>query len=351
MFDSNGAFTIQIPLLARRCPALLYAILALSARQLERKEGIQSSFESLELYQEAIRHLNPLLQSRDLTIIPICVILCCLEMMSASPRDWRRHLEGCAALFDAFGVNGFSGGLLQPVFWCFARMDLCGALISDGTQPPLVPMDKWLPPTVEHAGSSELFRQSRCPDMHANYAVYLCSKVTELIADRTRFAELGEQNGCDSADFGKRWLDLWRDLQDWLQERPAEIVPVKSLDGRPFPQILFIHWAGISSNQLYHTASISLLNSIPRGITPDPGLSGSAIWHAKRICGISLTNPHQGCLNNAIQPLWIAGRLLSHKSEHLLLAKLIRSIESMTGWATSWRIADLELTWGYKLRG
>jgi hypothetical protein len=122
MFDSNRAFTVQVPVLARRCPALLYAILALSARQMERKEAKQHSFDSLELYQEAIRLLNPLLQARDLTIIPICVILCCLEMMSASPQDWRRHLEGCAALFDAFGVNGFSGGLLQAVFWCYARM-------------------------------------------------------------------------------------------------------------------------------------------------------------------------------------------------------------------------------------
>lgn len=122
MFDSTRTFTIQVPNLAQRCPALLYAMLALSARQIERKEGTQHSFDSLELYQEAIRLLNPLLQARDLTIIPICVILCCLEMMSASPADWRRHLEGCAALFDAFGVNGFSGGMLQAVFWCFARM-------------------------------------------------------------------------------------------------------------------------------------------------------------------------------------------------------------------------------------
>ncbi|KAJ4283178.1 hypothetical protein NW764_002581 [Fusarium oxysporum] len=124
MFDSNGAFTVQVPVLARSCPALLYAVLALSARQMERKEARQHSFDSLELYQEAIRLLNPLLQARDLTIIPICVILCCLEMMSASPQDWRRHLEGCAALFDSFDVNGFSGGLLQAVFWCYARMGL-----------------------------------------------------------------------------------------------------------------------------------------------------------------------------------------------------------------------------------
>lgn len=212
-------------------------------------------------------------------------------------------------------------------------------------------MDKWLLPEMEHRTAADLFRQHRSPDMHANYAVFLCSKVSELVAERTRFVELGEQNGCDNASFERRWVSLWNELQTWIQERPDEIVPVKAIESRPFPQILFVHWAGISSNQLYHTACILLLSSIPRGINPEPGVTGSPIWHAKRICGISLTNPHQGCLNNAIQPLWIAGRLLSHKSEHLLLAKLIRSIESMTGWATSWRIADLETAWGYKIRG
>jgi hypothetical protein len=122
MFDSNGAFAVQVPVLAHRCPALLYALLALSARQIERKEQTQRAFDSIELYQQSIRLLSHLLQAKDFTLIPTCVILCCLEMMSASPRDWRRHLEGCAALFDAFGVNGFSGGILQSTFWCYARM-------------------------------------------------------------------------------------------------------------------------------------------------------------------------------------------------------------------------------------
>ncbi|KAF4126085.1 C6 transcription factor [Geosmithia morbida] len=375
MFDSQGTFAIQVPLLARHCPALLCALLALSARQMERKEGRQHSFDSLELYQDAIRHLNPLLQAqaRDhtgndggenddarqgdggnvgnhLVIVPICVILCCLEMMSASPRDWRRHLEGCATLFEAFGVNGFSGDILQSVFWCYARMDLCGALISDGTQATLVPTHKFLLPGMDNDDGPSLFSQHRSPDMHANYAVYLCSLVCELIADRTRHTEMGENNGCDAATFDRRWLRLWHLLQDWVRHRPADLVPLKSIETRPFPQILFAHWAAISSHQLYHTACILLLSSVPHNLTaPDLGLTGSPIWHAKRICGISLTNPHQGCLNNAIQPLWIAGRLLSHRSEHLLLVELIRSIESMTGWATSWRISDLEAAWGYKI--
>lgn len=128
MFDSDRAFGIRVPVEARgsTSPALLYAVLALSARQLERKEGKQHSFDSLELYQEAIRLLTPLLQVRDPQVIVICTLLCCLEMMSASARDWRRHTEGCAALFDSFAVHGFSGGLLQAVFWCYARMGAYG---------------------------------------------------------------------------------------------------------------------------------------------------------------------------------------------------------------------------------
>lgn len=43
-------------------------------------------------------------------------------MFSASAQDWRHHLEGCAAVFEAFGVNGFSDDVLQAVFWCYARM-------------------------------------------------------------------------------------------------------------------------------------------------------------------------------------------------------------------------------------
>uniref|UniRef100_A0A8H7KBG9 Transcription factor domain-containing protein n=1 Tax=Bionectria ochroleuca TaxID=29856 RepID=A0A8H7KBG9_BIOOC len=325
MFDSSRTFTIQVPNLAQRCPALLYAILALSARQIERKEGKQHSFDSLELYQEAIRLLNPLLQAKDLAIIPICVILCCLEMMSASPHDWRKHLEGCAALFDAFGVNGFSGGMLQAVFWCYARMGhprQHGQLALPGS------------PQFQAA---HLFREHASPDMHANHAVFLCAQVCELIADRTRFVELGDRtNGCDAPCFERRWVALWDSLQAWL------------VDAQPFPQILFVHWAGISSNQLYHTACILLLGYAPAGLRlQDPGHVGSAVWHAKCICGISFTNPHRGCLNNAIQPLWIAGRLLSHRSEHVLIAKLIRSIENMTGWATCWRISDLEVAWGH----
>lgn len=227
--------------------------------------------------------------------------------------------------------------------------DLCCALISDGTQSTVLEPSKWLPPGWSAHQASVLFREHRSPDMHANHAVYLCVRACELVADRTKFLELGEDNGCTGDIFHNRWLELWDELQTWMAERPRELLPVQTTNTKPFPHILFLHWAAISSNQLYHTACILLLNSMPKSIKFQHVPSASALWHARRICGISLANPHQGCLNNAIQPLWIAGRLFSHASEHEVIVNLINNIEAGTGWGVCWRIKDLENAWGYKV--
>ena len=122
MFDTQQTFGIRVPMLAGTSASLTYAILAIAARQMELANKTQGNHDSLQLYQEAIRSLTPQLQTRDPNTMATCVILCCLEMMSAAPKNWRRHLDGCAALFDSYGINGLSSGLSQAVFWCYARM-------------------------------------------------------------------------------------------------------------------------------------------------------------------------------------------------------------------------------------
>lgn len=57
-------------------------MLALSARQLERKDPKRSQEGSLALYQEAIHQLIPQLQTRTTATVASCVVLCVLEMMS-----------------------------------------------------------------------------------------------------------------------------------------------------------------------------------------------------------------------------------------------------------------------------
>jgi hypothetical protein len=140
--------------------------------------------------------------------------------------------------------------------------------------------------------------------MYAVYAVYLCAKACELISDRSKFEELGAQMGCDSEQFQQRWHCLWFQLQEWMLHRPKEMLPVVTACTPPFPHILFAHWAAISSNQLYHTSCVLLLTAnTQQRSSLGASQASSIMWHVKRICGISMANPNEGCLNNAIQPL------------------------------------------------
>lgn len=228
-------------------------------------------------------------------------------------------------------------------------IDLCGALISDGTEGTLLRIERWLPSgTADHEIRS-LFSLSGSADMHANYAVYLCARTCHLQAQRTKYLELGEENGCDDEAFTAQWHWLWDELRAWFDNRPSSMQPLEVCETKPFPRILFGHWAAISSNQWVHTASMLLLNSKPVTTSLAQSFDSSLLWHARRICAISATNQHEGCLNAALQPLWIAGLQLAHRNEHASLVRLIRSIELLTGWGFSWRIFNLEEAWGYKL--
>jgi len=120
MFDRQQHFRIKVPLLAHASVPLVYAMLAISARQMEREKRLKGDQDSLQLYQESIRSLTPHLLARDPNIMATCVILCVLEMMSASPWNWRKHLDGCAALFSCHAITGFSEGLLQAVVFPLA---------------------------------------------------------------------------------------------------------------------------------------------------------------------------------------------------------------------------------------
>ncbi|KAG5981256.1 hypothetical protein E4U55_003129 [Claviceps digitariae] len=412
-FDDERHFGVHVPIMAEQSPPLLFAVLAFSARQIERKALLEKCYDSLELYQESIRLLGPSLQARDPNTLVTACILAVLELMSGSSRNWRRHIEGCATLFDFFAITGFSGGLLQAVFWCYARMELCGAIISGGAESTVLPLNKWLPPRphAHHAPSSSFLvnschemdsfarqtfyqhgRDNTC--MHANWAVYLCAKVCDLIYRRTRTLELQEPDASDPRPFDDQWTSLWQDLQFWLESRPQSMLPTTCVratapatttptaatdddhgdhgnddadDGygdnnaHIFPSIFFPTFPAISSNQLYHTACILMLETRPPTTTTTTAAAAAAatsarhtspqcspIWHARRVCGISYTNPHKASLINAIQPLYVAGRLLTHPTEQLQVARLFAIIDGTTGWGALWRLRDLEAAWGYE---
>lgn len=347
-FDHHKHFRHTLPAMAKTTPHLRYSILALSARHLERKDGSLPAEVSLSLYQEAIHLLLSNLHTKDITVIASCVVLCVLEMFSCSPKAWRRHLDGCASLIQAMNIRGDKGGVEQSLFWCFARMDVCGALIS--SESTLIPVDKWTS-NLTFEEDIAMYQSSPEFEEQANYILYLLARLLDLFAHCGLSLETG---GCvgkppQGISYKESWSTLFNCMEEWYRNRPAEMKAVftSSADlafgSHPFPTALFGNGAAISGNQLYHTAALLSIQKKPHGI-PKP--SRSILWHARQICAISLSNNHHGCWTNCIQPLWIAGQVMSHPSEHKAILEIYSRIEKETGWGATWRADDLKEYWG-----
>lgn len=448
-FDHQRHFQIIIPGMAAAANSnpnnpnghLRASMLALSARQLELRSGGELPPDrSLALYGEAIHLLLPQLPTRSTAVIASCVVLCVLEMLSCSPKAWRRHLDGCASLMEAVGIDGCAGGVEEALFWCFARMDVCGGLIS--SVKTLIPVEHWVSESslsaVEGAGNdgdgninagsgmdmdegntdtatvtatptttattptamtttttsardvAERFRCRSDFESWSHYSVYLLARVLHLLAPDplTTF----KVPSLADPRYRAHWLQLWTAITEWYAARPAPlhaILTVPSSDSAsPFPTVLFSNPAAVSGNQLHHTASILMLQNQPANVDPNltPGLdpalplpvpsartpasasasaSASAagppskpaprpkapprrsiLWHARQICAISISNHHHGAWTNSVQPLWIAGRCMSHPAEHRAIVDVLERIERESGWGARWRAEDLKEYWG-----
>ncbi|KAK5046879.1 hypothetical protein LTR84_007233 [Exophiala bonariae] len=349
-FDIHKHFRHTIPTIAKKSSHLRYAMLALSSRQLERKNGSFPAATSLMLYQQAIHKLLPEMHTKDVSVVASCVILCVLEMLSCSPKAWRRHLDGCACLLRAMNIRGDSGGVEQALFWCFARMDVCGGLIS--TERTLIPIDEWMTTSSFEMDCAHFCTPKPFED-HANYACYLLGRVLHFLFGASRQEE---KNSLTTYNKGQvetleTWVSLFTRIEDWYTHRPPEMQELlyqsasskKEDPQSPFPTILYGSGAAISGNQLHHTAALLMLQRIPRKVAKKPR---SMLWHARQICAISMSNTHHGCWTNSVQPLWLAGQLMSHHAEHRAIIEIYERIERDTGWGAMWRADDLKQHWG-----
>lgn len=349
-FDINRHFELVLPMLAKDAEHLKYSILALSARQIELKENKMESNVSLGLYQLAIHLLTPQLDSRSTVVLASSAVLCVLEMLSCSPKAWRRHLDGCAALIQALGITGTCGGLEQAIFWCFARMDVCGGLIS--LEKTLIPIHKWVG-CGSVADDYQSLSAHATFDMCANSMVYLTGRVVDLLCNFGRWEQRHSGPGVmyTNNQYVAEWLRLFELIEGWHRQRPQEMKAILEISSqqydppRPFPTVLYPNPPAIAGNQLYHTAALLMLKHKPASLhlAKKPR---SMLWHARQICAISISNGNHACWTNSTQPIWIAGQLMSHSSEHKAILELYERVERETGWSTKWRANDLIEYWG-----
>lgn len=285
MFDNQSHFRVRIPIMAQSSTALRLSVLALASRQLERMDPNKPYMESLALYHEAIHYVTQELRFMQTPLIASCVLLCVLEMMSSSPRDWSKHLEGCASLIKAAGIDGTVGGVEQAIFWCFARMDLWGSFLTDTSL--RIPTSLWFFPVEPiHATLDRLRLSTSVFDQYANLAVFLCASTLNL---------LSREEASSEEPFSARWRAMFDLLETWYNDRPEEMLPVlytqeSNSTGR-FPLVLFTNPSAISGNQLYHAAALLMLQSKPASVKLRS--HKSLFWHARHIVGITASNPSQ----------------------------------------------------------
>jgi Fungal specific transcription factor domain len=270
--------------------------------------------------------------------------------MSSSPRAWGRHLDGCAMLLQAAGINGTVSGVRQALFWCFARMDVWGGFLSDAKTK--IPTSRWFFPSGSMSMAVSRFKTSSGgSDSYANYAVFLCASVVNVLSNRNApFAGQIEHLSDNKASYSARWKALFDLLEDWYDNRPEEMRPLMScpatLDDHqhPFPIVLYGTSPAVNGHQLYHASALLMLQEKPKDVRLGKNHK-FILWHARQICGIANSN-YNGPWINALQPLWIAGKVMSHPIEHRVILDILDRIEKETGWATSWRAEDLKEYWG-----
>lgn len=155
-----------------------------------------------------------------------------------------------------------------------------------------------------------------------------------------------------AGDMVSNWRTLVDDLNSWYNQRPQEflsMVEIESTDDG-YPMVLFTNGAAVFGNQLYHTAMFLLLRHKPRTvILPSRHRSStmSALWHARRICGIALNNERRECWDmSLVASLLVAARTMTHEAQHQALLAGIYKIERLTGWSLDTARDILKAEWG-----
>lgn len=217
-------------------------------------------------------------------------------------------------------------------------------------------------------------------DTHSHALTWLQIKLMNFIAEFKEMQQATQQSSLPSAtDFSpgttqptpqsssltSQWLRLTYELQNWFQFLPDKFQPYLRIESPrdlastvsnplPFPECIYsttIHAATIAH---YNLARIILLLNRPHDAqgTPRDRLLGyrevtkdvDACCH--EIAGIAMGRPPPAVRIHLLQPLFVMGQCYDHSPQaKALIVELMRTIETDCGWATEYRVRQLQALW------
>ncbi|CAI7641858.1 unnamed protein product [Penicillium viridicatum] len=343
--DRLQHFAIHIPYRARHCETLFNAILAMSARHLNRTTAFDP-FVSDRYYQACLGKLIPALNDHGVTmdddLLAATVILRLLEEFDVplAGSDIRGHSFGTKAFIRSPSLMTTTPSLRQAVYWSGLRQEIYNALsLHQAPDIELRPLD-W----NSHSNSLG-------PDAGdcawANHAITHCAHVLVFC-----FGE-GIRSPAVHAD-------LKAHNQQWSETRPDSFDPYfASGDGEvgtKFPDIRYgCPWHAIG-NQYIDLAQILLSVYDPTLPTVGPlrrHLIQEADDHIRRgvwkVCGASLSNA-------SVPPAMVVGCMAihlcgdrftdPHEQDHLI--QVLIQTDKLHGWPTHALQRQLRETWGMR---
>lgn len=164
-------------------------------------------------------------------------------MPSSTGSDSEQHLAGTSAILrasqGAHFVDPSAPTLREAAFWVYVRQCLYTATINQ--QAPAVDFSLELHPAPESMHDEYPLARLRLETAWANQMTWNLAQVVNYCFDGT------EAHG-DRVPRGRRWQDLWDQVQQWQERRPAGFNPIwqgEAGQNGPFPEIWFTtDWHG-----------------------------------------------------------------------------------------------------------
>lgn len=332
--DLAQPFGMAIPYLATEHPAILQALLDISARSLKAMTGMDKVLHSSHAVPTNTGGMDA--EQR----------LLCASLRQATEPFAQDSFPTDGYVYEMTMENAHDLLLERPTsismaaYHVLLRLDMGKALINE------IPMG--IPSYIPEMTHSQWYKTDEAVHIFqcANTPLFLCLRAMNFCwgdpADRLGLAD----------DMVSIWRDIVDQLNAWYSQRPQELLSMVEIemadDG--FPLILFTSGAAVFGNQLYHTAMFLLLRHKPRTVMlPSRHRSStmSTLWHARRICGIALNNDRRECWDmTLVASLLVAARTMTHEAQHHVLLAGLDKVERLTGWGLSVIRDILKAEWG-----
>ncbi|KAF5538270.1 transcriptional regulatory protein pro-1 [Fusarium napiforme] len=330
--DPDQTFGLFVPRIAMNSVSVLDSVLSLSLETL----GDRTQLDLNE---------QPLLLDTSTSRIDI---LCCVlvftfttlrRQFATQPTSWSSPSKSTG--YEA--INSTALQLHHPTValamsWMILRLGVSVGLMSGSSVP--------IPSIVSREVSSPMGMLSREPHRCGREPVLLCAEVLNYCFG----GDIQTDPDTIRLPAAHRWKAFSEALQKWYSNRPTDFKPMlEAEDGEQlFPLVLFTNGSAILANQLYHTSMLLLLQNRPRTLPKEHGrnIHLSPLWHAQRICGISLNNDTRTNWDfGLLASFYFAAKRMTYEPQQHAILRGIDRIGSLTGWNVLSLSAQLMHEW------